>query len=128
MKQKSIVILGIVAIIAIVLMVLLIQNVMTAEAVRRYPETGLPIMYPTSIARVHCELPEPALDQTAYACRRIGVEECNRMHGTPNRITVCQQHCMFEIQNICEKARGTKGIGMAYTYEPRMGLRRPVNT
>ncbi len=127
-ENRSIMLLGITAIIAIIILVMIFQKAITGEVVRRYQDPNLPVMYPTSMARLYCELPEPRLDLTQEECRRIGWDMCAEMHGTRDRITGCQQFCGREIANICMKAYGDYGIGIKYTREPHLGLRRPVNT
>lgn len=125
--NKSMLILGIAAVIAIAGLVLIFKAAFTGDFVRNYPPASEPVKFPTSIARMYCELPEPRLDLTKYECRMIGWEQCAILHGTYNRITTCQEHCGQEIANICRKAYGDYGIGIQYTYEPHLGLRRSVD-
>ncbi len=129
MKEKpkaTIIILGIVAVLVIVGLVILFRSAMTGGSVRNYPPAAQPVKFPTDIARKYCELPEPRLDLTKEECRTIGWDQCKAIHGTPTKITMCQNVCGQEIANICRKASGDYGIGLRYTYEPWLGLRRPV--
>lgn len=127
-KQKAtLIILGIVAVLAIIGLVLLFKSALTGGFVRAYPPAAQAVKYPTDIAREYCALPEPRLDLTQEECRRIAWAQCQEMHGTETRITMCQTVCGHEVTNICRKASGNYGIGLRYTYEPWLGLRRPTN-
>ncbi|MEM4263350.1 MAG: hypothetical protein QW666_00450 [Candidatus Woesearchaeota archaeon] len=125
-KIKAMILLGIIALFVIIGLVMLFNSALTGEYIRAYPPAAEPVKFPTSFARMYCTLPEPRLDLTQYECRMIGWAQCAQLHGTPGRITTCQEHCGQEIANICRKAYGNYGIGIQYTYEPHLGLRRPV--
>ena len=125
-KSVKIVIMGIITVLVIIGLVLLLKGVMTGGFVRNNPPAGQPVMYPSDIARDYCELPEPRLDLTKEECSKIGWMQCKEIHGTPVRISMCQTVCGQEIANICRKASGNYGIGLKYTYEPWLGLRRPT--